>query len=616
MPAAAPDLERLRARLFDDTPFWAEHCAKIVDGRAQLVPLVANPAQVRFDAALEAQRAAGKPRRAIVLKARKMGFSTWVQAKLMHQITQRRFQRALVVAQDTDTAGELFSIGQRIWENLPPDPALGLKPPRTSFRRGRELAFGEPSRMMRDQGIVGLDSKLEIDTANEVEAGRGYTYTQLHLSEVAFWPHVAKITALVNAVPDTPDTLIVLESTANGHNHFKSRWDSAVAGESEYAPIFAAWHEDARYQLPFPDEEARERFRQMVGVGPWGEDEPRLIEQFGCTLEQLNWRRRTIVDKCESKLEVFHQEYPASPEEAFLSSGKHVFSMSLVSRVMDQCRQTDPETFSPDNPGPEVGMLEPSDWAKRKSPRGMIEVPLSPVWRPRQPPPFRRLTEEAWRVWEHPDPGSTEGGAERLRGQYVVMLDPAEGEETASGENAFHGLTVINHRTRELAAELQSRMDPDLIGVQLYLAAVYWNNALLSVEKTGGYGLSILRQVHRDYKYPRIYRQKILDRAKDSPFEDRLGWDTNRATKALIEDGIKELVRKMPHVFKSFVIASQMTTYVKDPRGKTGPEADAFSDLLMSFGIGQQIAQEWPVPTEAKTSSTTTRAVRSSIAGY
>jgi hypothetical protein len=592
VPALAPEVEGLRARLYDDTVLWAKHCAKIVDHRAQLVPLVANPAQLKFDAALEAQRAAGKPMRAIVLKARKMGFSTWTQAKIQHRITQRQYRDALVVAQDNDTSGKLFQIGERIWENLP-DDSLGLKPIRTNYRRGREMVYGE------------LGSKLEVDTANEVDAGRGFTFFDLHLSEVAFWPYVEKMAALLNAVPDDPTTMVVLESTANGSNHFKIRWDRAVAGESEYIPIFAAWHEDERYRLPFDTDEDRAQFEAEVGTGPWGDAEPRLIEEFGCDLEQLHWRRYTIVDKCDSNLEVFKQEYPASPEEAFIASGKQVFSPALVSVVMDRCRKTDPEVLTSEAPGPEIGMLEPTGWKQARTTRGLIEVPSGVEWKPRYPLPVRRVREEAWRVFEHPVSGD-EGGVKR--GQYVAMLDPAEGEETASGENAYHAITVIDHRTRMLVAEFQSRIDPDLVGVQLYLAALYWNNALIAVEKTGGYGLSILRQVNRDYRYPRVYRQKVLDKAKDGgPFEDRLGWDTNRATKALIEDGLKELIRKQPEVFRSWLLAHQLTTYVKDSKGKTGPEANAFSDLLMSFGIGEQIAQEWPVPTNARTTSTVPR---------
>src|SRR5690606_32730054 len=133
----------------------------------------------------------------------------------------------LVVAQDNDTAGALFEIGERIWANLPPDEALALKPARANFRRGKEIMFAEPSRARRDQGIVGLDSSLTVDTAKEVEAGRGWTYTDMHLSEVAFYGDVRKITSLLNAVPDEPGTMIVLESTANGNNHFKARWDAA-----------------------------------------------------------------------------------------------------------------------------------------------------------------------------------------------------------------------------------------------------------------------------------------------------------------------------------------------------------------------------------------------------
>lgn len=854
MPALAPEAERLRARLADDTVLWARHCAKIVDHRAQLVPLAANAAQLKFDAALEGQRAAGKPMRAIVLKARKLGFcldpatrvltadlrwipideaepgqqivatdedsdgvpgggrrlrrgvveakrdvreeafeltmsdgrkliataphrflclrrggteyvwrtvakmrpgdrvrsvvspwgesshddgwfggmidgegslrskaggacglavyqrpgevydraasylsergytfaeyeatrskpawapgrqlvvsrsnemlrlvgqtrptrfvdgdwwegralpgkdasvtwgevasikplgrrrmvdlqtsaktfiaegfvshnSTWVQAKIMQRVTQREYRRGLVVAQDNDTAGELLAIGERIWKHLP-DDALGLKPQRTNFRRGKEMVFGD------------LDSTFAVDTAREAEAGRGFTYTDLHLSEVAFWPYLEKMASLLNAVPDDPGTMVVLESTANGSNHFKVRWDRAVAGESEYVPIFAAWHEDSRYRLSFDSDYERERFEAEVGAGPWGDDEPRLVERFGCDLEQLHWRRYTIVDKCDSNIELFKQEYPASADEAFVASGKQVFSPALVSVVIDHCEQTDPPSLSPDNPGPEVGTLEPAGMRSRKTTRGMVEVPTGPKWVPRHPKPARRVREEVWRVFERPQPGD----GDRPRGQYVAMLDPAEGEETAAGENAYHAITVIDHRTRALVAELQTRIDPDLVGIQLYLAALYFNNALVCVEKTGGYGLSVLRQVNRDFGYPRVYRQKVLDKARQgTPFEDRLGWDTNRATKALIEDGVKELIRRQPEVFRSHVLAHQLTTYIKLPNGKTGPEENAFSDLLMAFGVAQQVAMEWPVPTEAKQTSTSTRPIRNPIAGY
>jgi hypothetical protein len=603
---AEADVERLRARLYRDTPFWAAHCAKIADRRAQLVPLKPNGAQLKLEAALEAQREAGLPMRAIVLKARKLGFSTYVQAVIMHRITQRPLQRALVVAQDSKTAGELFAIGQRMWENLPADPVLGLKPGRMHHRTGRLMHFGEESVRERARANVGLDSKLEVDTANEVEAGRGFTYHLLHLSEVAFWAQRGKMLALLNAVPDEPDTMVVKESTANGANHFKVDWDRAVAGESEYAAVFAAWHEDLEYALAFRSTDEHGEFVEQIGEGAWGEDEPRLIAEFGCTPEQLNWRRKAIVDKCESDLLKFKQEYPASAEEAFIASGKHVFSMHFVSRVLDRVRQTDPDFISPDNPGPEIWELEPAARVPRRSIVGMVEVPKGAKWT-RCPTPRRRVTEGKWRIWEHPDPGEDGARGERGRppGAYVLFVDAAEGEETTSGEGDFHVIQIIDHRTKRQVAEYRSRIDPDLVAEQAFLAAGHYNHAVVAVEKTGGHGMPIVRKLWRDYRYQPLYKQKVLDQQKDLKSQDRIGWDTNRTTKPLMESGIMELLRESPEVFRSFLLAMELTTYVRDDRGRTGAEPDAHDDLLMAFAGAQQVAMEFPVPMRRGVTTTT-----------
>lgn len=291
-----------------DTIAWGGQCAKIVDKGGQLVYCIANKAQARFDKAIEEQVEAGRPARVIILKARKLGFSTWTQVKILHRLVQLPHRRAMVVAHDMKTASELFGIGHRIYNYM--DPAVFPKPPLQHFKKGRLLHLGEPSPKKRAEGMVGIDSAFEVDTANEVEAGRGYTIHDLHGSEVAFWPDSAKLLSLLNAVPDEPGTMIVLESTANGTNFFKVLWDRAVKGESEYVPLFFAWFEDPSNVLYMTPEQI-DSFE--VGVGPWGEDEQALIDDYGVAIPQLAWRRFAIVDKCDSNLEKFHQEYPAPP---------------------------------------------------------------------------------------------------------------------------------------------------------------------------------------------------------------------------------------------------------------------------------------------------------------
>lgn len=617
---ATASADEVREALFDDTVFWAERFARIVNKSGELVPLAPKPGQLKLDRALERQRADGLPMRAIVLKARQTGISTWTECKIMHRITQRKYRRALVVAHNKDAAAHLFGISDRIYVNLPSVRELALKPPCTNRRRGSYMYFGTDSRLQRNEGIVGLDSSLEVDTANEVQAGRGFTFTELHGSEVAMWPHVEKLTALLAAVPDEPETMVVLESTAMGNNHFKRRWDQAVSGESGYVPVFIAWHDEEGYRVPFRTDEDREEFAATIGEGPWGEAEPRLVEEFGCTPEQLQWRRRSILDDHGGDLELFRQEYPASPEEAFMVSGKHVFSMTLVSRVLDRVKQTDPEIAYPDNPGPDLGEFKAENMVPRKVRSGMIEVPTGAKWVPKAEAGHGSLY-PFWRVWEHPDKGQVaderEGIVGRPMGRYVIAVDPSAGEENETGDTAFHGVQVIDHRTRAQVAEYRSRIDPDLLAIQVYLAAQHWNKAIIAIEKTGGYGLSMLRRIWRDYGYPLVYRQKTLDKAKDTQFEDRMGWDTNRSTKALLEDGLRELLREMPEAFRSRILALELTTYIKDERGKTGPEPDAFADLLMSFAIAQQVAQEWVVPRDRQPGAiTSTRSVRDPVTGW
>jgi hypothetical protein len=91
----------------------------------QAVRLKPRPWQLAFDAALEQQRAAGRPMRAIILKARKLGFSTWVEAKFMQRITQMEAQYAVVVGQDRPTSGVLFDMAKLIYDRLPTDGARG-----------------------------------------------------------------------------------------------------------------------------------------------------------------------------------------------------------------------------------------------------------------------------------------------------------------------------------------------------------------------------------------------------------------------------------------------------------------------------------------------------------
>ena len=72
------------------------------------------------------------------------------------------------------------------------------------------------------------------------------------------------------------------------------------------------------------------------------EDEKYLQKTYNVTLEQLTWRRWCINNNCGGDVDVFKQEYPICPEEAFLSTGRCYFNKELIVKRIESIRQKEP----------------------------------------------------------------------------------------------------------------------------------------------------------------------------------------------------------------------------------------------------------------------------------
>ena len=114
-------------------------CIRTKDAR--IVPLRLNAPQKKLYDALAAQAKAGKPLRAIVLKARQMGFSTLTEALIFKRTATRRAVRSGIVAHRDDSSNNLFNMSKRFYDNLP--PALR---PQCKTSNARELVFDTPGR--------------------------------------------------------------------------------------------------------------------------------------------------------------------------------------------------------------------------------------------------------------------------------------------------------------------------------------------------------------------------------------------------------------------------------------------------------------------------------------
>jgi hypothetical protein len=586
--APKSEIDAVRKRVIEEFPFWAENFAKIVDKQGNLIPFKLKAGQLELDQQLEAQRAAGKPMRAIVLKARQLGFSTYTQGKLIHRCTLRERFDAVVVAQDKKTGGKLYRMGERMYANLPEDAEL--KPAIGAHRRSQNLHFVGDGNWQRGEAYP--DSTYLVDTAGEFQAGRGGTYRGIHASEVAFWDQIeTKLTSLMAAVPSDPETLFIMESTANGYNAFKDRWDEAVEGRSGWIAFFWPWWKDEEYALPFASATEKEAFQVGDQNIPYAEEEHDLAAHHELSLEQLHWRRQVIAGDYGGDVRVFHQEYPSTAEEAFIATGQKVFDPYRVQQLLVRVELTDPKRPTPETPGPLIGDFVAASTAPQVDRSGNnIQVPDKALWVPRES--GTQNPTAPCRLWMPQDEHERE---EFLHGkEFIVAADLSGGNTETTRETDYHAIQVIDHRTREQVAEYRSRIEPEEVARILLLVALYFNEAWVAPERTGGFGRPIIRILYRDFHYMRIYRPRKAESTKDS-LELRLGFDTTQRTKPELVAGMAGLLKEAEDGIKSRLLANEIRTYTRNENGSTEAEPGKYDDLLMAYMIAQQVARERPL---------------------
>lgn len=319
-------LEQLRA----DFPKYAESCLKIKTKSGALIPFAFNKAQRYAHEMLEKQKRETGKVRALILKARQQGFSTYVGGRFYHRSSLNHGVSVFILTHEQAATDNLFAMTVRYHEHTP------LKP-HTGAANAKELLFDR------------LDSGYSVATAGQKAVGRSKTVQLFHGSEVAFWPNAADHFAGVGqAIPDLPGTEIILESTANGvTGEFYERWQQAQDGIGDYIPIFSPWFWEPAYRRTVPDGFYL-RSDKMAG-----EDlsEQEYAELHGLDLGQMAWRRAKIAELKDPML--FMQEYPATPEEAFQATGHDSFIKgALVLKAMKN-NITDPV-------GPLVVGVDPS----------------------------------------------------------------------------------------------------------------------------------------------------------------------------------------------------------------------------------------------------------------
>jgi hypothetical protein len=257
---------------------------QIYDKHMELVPFIPNRAQRHLMGNLTG--------RDIILKARRLGFSTLIRA--MHESKAMTKTAGLAtLAHDSKTTSTLRRMSRTMWQNLPSN----LKPNRSADNANTTI-------------YENTNSFVIIQPAT-ADGGRGEGLTDIHGSEVAMWKYAKETLAgIMQAVPIGGN--VILESTPRGASGwFYDTCMEALDGNSIWTLHFYEWWWDADYQIPLDDGE----------ILDYTDDELLLITKHNLSPEQIKWRRYKIKEIPHT----FLQEYPEDVHSCFLTSGNSFF---------------------------------------------------------------------------------------------------------------------------------------------------------------------------------------------------------------------------------------------------------------------------------------------------
>ena len=503
-----------------NTKLYIEKYLKIQDKNAKIMPLKINKPQMKLYDALKEQYKQGKPQRAIVLKARQMGFSTLTEAMIFKKTVTDFNIKSGIITHEASATDNLFNMSKRYLDNLPDE----LKP-QIKKSNAKELVFD-------NENGTGLKGIIKCMTAGNATVGRSDTFQNLHISEYAFWGGKKKETliGLLQTVPDTINTMIIIESTANGYDDFKDMWDDAVAGNSEFVPVFCAWWELDEYRKTYD------------GFG-LTDEELKLKELYNLDNEQIAWRRWCIHNNCRGDVNLFKQEYPSCPEEAFLSSGNCVFDKEKIIERLEKIRDKKPikrGSFLYDYDGIKISNIR---W--QEDTNGIIKIYKDVV----------------------------------ARRPYVIGGDTAgDGSDNFVGE-------VLDNISGEQVAELSHQTDEDLYARQMYCLGMYYNQALIGVEVN--FSTYPQKELER-LRYPKLYQRQVED-SKTHKFMQKGGFKTTQITRPIIIAGLVEIMRDNTEVFNSIEYLRESLSFIKNENGRPEAEQGKHDDRVMAMAIAHYI---------------------------
>lgn len=292
-------------RFKNDLNYFAYNQLKIKTKNDGITPFQFTNIQLDAHNKIENHKKKGKLIKIVFLKSRQVGMSTYTEGRYFQKILFTPAKNAFVLADKDKSSQNIFSMAKRFYDNL--HPSLQLKTLKSST----------------DEILFETDSSFRVGTAGSKSIGRSMTINYFHGSEVAFWPNADEIiSGMFQTIPDSPESEIILESTANGTSgdgaFFFNLVQAGLDPRSDYLTLFYPWFMQNEYK------------RKIIEPITLDDEEIFLKKTYNLTDEQLAWRRSKILNEFKGREQLFRQEYPSSIQEAFISTTKALVGLQYI----------------------------------------------------------------------------------------------------------------------------------------------------------------------------------------------------------------------------------------------------------------------------------------------
>lgn len=481
----------------------------VVDKNKRTIPFFLNKVQREF---IQTFERLGSSKPYFILKGRQQGFTTLITAmQLCYCITRRNFS-GFTIADCTDNVNVIFNDKAKTVYNALP----GRIKPHEKYNTRKELFFDK------------LNSSWRIATAGD-GAGRSRTLEFAHFSEVAFYEN--GIVELQKSVGEAliQNAIVIYETTANGWNEAKELWDSKTCNN-----LFFAWWDSDEYRIKNTDIIKKVRDKDLLKKIEWLKNQKHLED------EQIAW----YVNKFNMYLDKksIMQEYPCTPEEAFIASGECVFDReAILDRLND------------------LKISETKGDFKYAYSRNTYSSKITDI------------------QWVESNGGSvTILELPQKSENYVIAGDTA-----GSGEDYFTAVVERESDFKTVAYYRRKCIDEDLYAHQLFCLARFYNYGLLAVESN--FSTAPIRELI-NLEYPNLF-------ARGEGIEG-VGFKTTLLTRPLIIQSLISAFRIDPTIEQSKEILLEMLSFVRNKNGRVQAVSGKHDDLVMAKCIAHFVTIE------------------------